>query len=169
MVQAFGAAPAAQQGPAEAPARAGRDQAKLKEGLKTTLLKLDFNPLEFWAWQNKFRIYYTTSRMNIADTEEQQGYFYLCISEYLQAVITRNAPTGAPNFQEEGQEDESCLDVLAREFNKKYPLPTRRYELFMMPQPKGKIMLFYINTPLKAADIANIYELTPDELLITLT
>ena len=47
MVQALGAAPAAQQGPAGAPARAGGDQVKLKEGLKPTMLKLDFNPQEF--------------------------------------------------------------------------------------------------------------------------
>ena len=39
----------------------------------------------------------------------------------------------------------------------------------MIPQPKGKTMLVYISTLLEAADIANIYELTPDELLITLT
>ena len=39
----------------------------------------------------------------------------------------------------------------------------------MMRQPKGTTMLFYINTLLEAADIVNIYNLTPDELLITLT
>ena len=42
MVQALGAVPAAQQGPADAPARAGVDQVKLKEGLKPTVLTLDF-------------------------------------------------------------------------------------------------------------------------------
>ena len=62
-----------------------------------------------------------------------------------------------------------CFDNLVREFNTKYPLSTRRYKLFMMRQPKGKTMSFYINTLLEAADIANIYELTPDKLLITLT
>ena len=35
----------------------------------------------------------------------------------------------------------------------------------MMRQPKGKTMLFNINTLLEAADIANIYELPPDKLL----
>ena len=39
-----------------------------------------------------------------------------------------------------------CFDELAREFNKKYPLSTRRYELFIMWQPKDKMMSFYINT-----------------------
>ena len=87
----------------------------------------------------------------MADTEEQQGYIYLCISEHLQPVITRNTPTGATNFREEGQEDESCFDELAREFNKQYPLLTRQYELFMMRQSKGKMMWYYINTLLKAA------------------
>ena len=43
-VEASGAAPAAQQGPKAAPARAGWDQVKLKEGLKPTILTLDFNP-----------------------------------------------------------------------------------------------------------------------------
>ena len=83
------------------------------------MLTLDFNPQEFQAWQNKFWIYYRTSRMNTADTEEQRGYFYLCISEHLQALITRNTRTGATIFQEDGQEDESCFDKLAREFIKK--------------------------------------------------
>ena len=44
MVQALKAASVAQQGPADAPARAGVDQVKLKEGLKPTVLTLDFNP-----------------------------------------------------------------------------------------------------------------------------
>ena len=74
MVEALGAAPATHD-QAAAPAR---DQVKLKEGLKPTVLTLDFNPLEFQAWQNKFRIYYRTLRMNTADTEEQRRYFYSC-------------------------------------------------------------------------------------------
>ena len=39
----------------------------------------------------------------------------------------------------------------------------------MMQQLKGKTMSFYINALLEAADIADIYQLTPDKLLITLT
>ena len=97
IVEALGAVPAAQR-LANAPARAGRNQVKLKEGLKPTVLTLDFNPQEFQAWQNKFRIYYQTSKINTANVEEQQGYFYSCISEYLQAVITGNTPTGATIF-----------------------------------------------------------------------
>ena len=128
MVEALGAAPATHD-PAAAPARAGGDQMKLKEGLKPTVLTLDIYPLEFQAWQNKFKIYYRTSRMNTADNEEQRGYLYSCISEHLQAVITRNPPTGASIFQEEGQLDESCFEGLAREFHKKYPTSTRQYEL----------------------------------------
>ena len=77
-------------------------------------MKLDFNPQEFQAWQNKFRIYYKTSRKNTVDAEEQRGYFYSCISEHLQAVITRNMPAGATIFREEGQEDKACFDKLAR-------------------------------------------------------
>ena len=65
--------------------------------------------------------------------------------------------------------DESCFEGLAREFHKKYPISTRRYELFMMRQPKDKTMSHYINTLLEAAEITNIYELMPDELPITLT
>lgn len=143
---------------------------KLKEGLKQTILTLDFNPQKFQAWQNKFRIYYRTSRMNTADTEEQRGYFYSCISEHLQAVITRNIPAGANIFPKEGQEDEACFDELAKEFNLKYPLSTWRYEWFMMRQPyKGKTMSYYLNTLQEAADIVDIYQLTLYKLLITLT
>ena len=56
-----------------------------------------------------------------------------------------------------------------REFHKKYLISTCRYKLFMMRQPKSKSMSHYINTLLEAAEIANIYELTPDKLLIILT
>ena len=69
--------------------------------------------------------------MNMADVEEQRGYFYSCISE-------------GQIFREEGQQDEAYFDELAREFNKKYPLSTRQYQLFMMRQPKGKPMSYYI-------------------------
>ena len=101
--------------------------------------------------------------MNTADNEEQRGYFYSCISEHLQSIITRNTPTGASIFRKERQLNKSCFEGLAREFHKKYPISTRRYELFMMRQPKGKTMSHYIYTLLEAADIANIYELTPNE------
>ena len=107
--------------------------------------------------------------MNTADNEEQRGYFYSCISKHLQSVITRNTPTGASIFKEEGQLNESGFEGLAREFHKKYPISTCHYELFMMRQPKGKTMSHYISTLLVAADIANINTLTPDKLLITLT
>ena len=50
---------------AAAPARAGGDQVNLIEGLKPTVLTLDFNPLEFQAWQNKFKIYYRLSLIHI--------------------------------------------------------------------------------------------------------
>ena len=73
LVQALGAALTAQQGPEEDPARAGGDQVKLKEGLNTTVLTLEFNPQEYQGWQNKFWIYYRMSRMSTADTEEQRG------------------------------------------------------------------------------------------------
>ena len=49
MVEALGAALATHD-QAAAPARAGGDQVKLKEGLKPTVLTLDSNPLEFQAW-----------------------------------------------------------------------------------------------------------------------
>ena len=48
VIEALGAAPAPQD-PAAAPAQAGGDQVKLKEGLKPTVLTLDFSPLEFQA------------------------------------------------------------------------------------------------------------------------
>ena len=70
MIKALGAAPATQD-QAAAPARVGGDEVKLKEGLKHTVLTLDFNPLEFQAWQNKFKIYYRTLWMKTADPEEQ--------------------------------------------------------------------------------------------------
>ena len=38
-----------------------------------------------------------------------------------------------------------------------------------MRQPKGKTMSYYIKTLLEVADIANIYQLSLDKLLITLT
>ena len=101
-----------------APGQAGGNQVKLKEGLKPTVLTLDFSPLEFQTWQNKFRIYYRTSRMNTANNKEQRSYFYSCISVHLQSVITRNTPTRATIFIEEGQQDESCFEGLAREFHK---------------------------------------------------
>ena len=44
-----------------------------------------------------------------------------------------------------------------------------RYGLFMMRQPKGKPMSIYINKLLEAADFADIYQLTMDKILITLT
>ena len=116
IVELLGATPNPLNEPGAAPARTARDEVKLKKGLKPTTLTLDFKPKEFQAWQNKFKIYYRTSRMN---TAEKRGYFYSCISEHLKAVILRNTPAGANIFREEGQQDKACFDELVKEFSKK--------------------------------------------------
>ena len=84
--------------PGSMPARASGDYVKLKEGLKPTTLMLNFNPQEFQAWQNKFKIYYRTSHMNMGDAKEQRGCFHSCISEHLQAVNLKKHPRGSKHL-----------------------------------------------------------------------
>ena len=105
----------------------GGDQVKLKEGLKPTMLTLDFNPQEFQAWQNKFRIYHQTLRMHTADAKEQRDLLLTLLANWRTLAHFQSSahlPAGANIFHEEGQEDEACFDQLTKEFNKKYPLST---------------------------------------------
>ena len=46
---------------------------KPKTDLKPKTLTLDFNPQEFQAWQEKFKIYYQASRMANGSIGEQAG------------------------------------------------------------------------------------------------
>ena len=142
---------------------------KPKTDLKPKTLTLDFNPQEFQAWQEKFKIYYQASRMANGSIGEQRGYLYSCIEESLQASISRSLDPEAPVFRsDELDETEVCMDILENEFEKKFPTATRRFELFGMKQPRGKPMSTFLNTMLDAADMANIYTMSTDELMITL-
>ena len=143
---------------------------KPKENLKPKTLTMEFKPQEFQSWQDKYKIYYTASRMNNGSNLEQRGYLYSCIEESLQANISRTLPETAEIFRtDDNDETPVCFDILEGEFERKYPTATRRYDLFSMRQPKGKSMSTFYNSLLDAADTANIYTMSTAELIITLS
>ena len=143
---------------------------KPKADLKPKTLMLNFNPQEFQAWQEKFKIYYQASRMAYGSIGEQRGYLYSCIEESIQASISRSLDPEAPVFRvDKMDETEECMDILENEFEKKFPTATGRFELFGMKQLRGKPMSAFLNAMLDAADMANIYTMTTDELMITLS
>ena len=151
-------------------ASADEGSVKPKENLKPKTLTMEFKPQEYQSWQDKYKIYYTASRMANGSNLEQRGYLYSCIEESLQANIGRTLPETAEIFRtDEADDTPVCFDVLDDEFERKYPTATRRYDLFSMKQPRGKSMSSFYNSLLDAADTANIYTMTTAELIITLT
>ena len=65
----------------QVPFRANADEGsvKPKENLKPKTLTMEFKPQEYQSWQDKYKIYYTASRMAIGSNLEQRGYLYSCI------------------------------------------------------------------------------------------
>ena len=67
-------------------AAAGLDRRfKINDSLKPFKLNRDHNPIEFRAWCTQFRSFYTTSRLETLEIEEQQAYFRICLDPNLEA------------------------------------------------------------------------------------
>ena len=60
------------------------------------------------------------------------------------------------------------MNALDHDFKIRYPITSRRNELFSSSHPKGQPMSTHINNILAKADEADFHRATPEELMATL-
>ena len=101
---------------------------KPNQALKPDELTATSKPTQFTAWLERFRTYYSSSRMRYASNEEQHQYLYACISSELRARIKPKVTGATPIFKHQTNAHLSLEEMLTQEFHTLYPLTTRRFE-----------------------------------------
>ena len=71
-------------------------------------------------------------------------------------------------YEDEIDEDETCLDIIDAEFIKRYPITTRCHDLIQQRQQRGQPLTTYINNMLALGRDANIARLQPEDWLANL-
>ena len=106
----------------------GDDKCKPNQALKPDELSATSKPTEYAAWLERFRTYYSSSRMGSASYEEQHQYIYACMSAELRTRIKQHVRPNTPVIKNPYGQHKSIEEMLTEEFRTLYPLTTRRFE-----------------------------------------
>jgi hypothetical protein len=136
---------------------------KANEALKPKVLTRESTPVELHSWLEKFRAYYSTSRMNLASIPEQQAYFRICLDPYLDARLRDKIQETTPIFS---QNEDSCIGFLEAEFLLKYPVFTRRLDFFQERQQAGQAFTDFASKIRHKGDESELPALTVDEIYV---
>ena len=71
-------------------------------------------------------------------------------------------------YEDEIDEEETCLDIIDAELIKRYPITTRRHNLIQQRQQRGQPLTTYINNLLALGRDADIARLRPEDCLANL-
>ena len=82
--------------------------------------------------------------------------------------VTAQGDTPIMTYEDEPEEEETCLDIIDAEFIKRYPITTRRHDLIQQWQQKGQPLTAYINNMLALGRDADIAQLRPEDWLANL-
>ena len=145
----------------------GRDpQIKIRESLKPEKLKLDFSPMEHRRWTAQLKTFFAASNLQFAPYQEQIGYLHMCLDTNLSNHVSVTALGDTPimDYEDDLEDETTCLDIIDAEFVKKYPITTRRHDLIQQRQQRGQPLTTYINNMLALgtdADIACLLYTSP--------
>ena len=73
--------------------------------------------------------------------------------------MTTQGDTPIMAYEDDLEEEETCVDIIDAEFIKRYPITTRRHDLIQQRQQQGQPLTAYINNMLalgRDADIAQL-------------
>ena len=82
--------------------------------------------------------------------------------------VTAEGDTPIMTYEDEIDEEETCLDIIDAEFIKRYPITTRRHDLIQQRQQRGQPLTTYINNMLALGRDADIARLRPEDWLANL-
>ena len=101
---------------------------KPNQALKPDELTAASKPTDYAAWLERFKTYYSSSRMGSASYEEQHQYIYACMSAELRTRIKQHVRPNTPVIKNPYGQHKSIEEMLTEEFRTLYPLTTRRFE-----------------------------------------
>ena len=126
--------------------------------------------MEYRRWTAQIKTFFAASNLQYAPYQEQIGYLHMCLDANLSNHVSVTAQGDTPIMIYEDQIDEeiTCLDIIDAEFIKRYPLTTRRHDLIQQRQQKGQPLTAYINNMLALGRDADIAQLSPEDWLANL-
>ena len=145
----------------------GRQQARAKpnEALRPFKLTKDHTPVELASWIAKFKAYFSNSNFAVCTVAEQQAYFKNVIDVNLETRIADRVMQDTPVFSDRANIP-SCMSILEEEFDSRYPLFTRRFNLFNHKQGEGQLFSDFAADVRAQADRARLHDLTPNDLVM---
>ena len=156
--------------PPPAPAAvAGAAQAQNERGpkavptLKPDPLSRDHNPVEFENWKKAFIAYYTASNLDKAKPIEQQAYIRSCTDAYLMSRIQSDLNEATLAYSTD-RTTKTCLTLLTAEFEKIYPIFSRRYEYYESRQADGQQFSDWAHELRLLGDEAKLEEMTVEDI-----
>ena len=144
-------------------------QAKIRpnDSLKPFTLLTSHTPVQLRNWIRKYRTYYSSSNMHMADIKEQQAYFMDCLGSYLETRIQTKIRDTTPIFRDgdEGAEV-SCMELLEDAFIVIHPILTRQFSFFQSSQQPGQLFSDWAASLTAIGDEADLPSLTTDGLYV---
>ena len=141
------------------PTQNNHQRAKINDSLKPFKLTQENNPVELRNWLKQFRAFYTTSRLDTLDVENQQAYFRICIDAALEEKLFPLIDTNTPIFGNGG-----CLELIEDEFAKSYPLVKRRNEYYGLKHESGQKFSEFASKLLRLGAEADLGNLGIDDM-----
>ena len=113
---------------------------------------------------------FAPSKLQYASYQEHIGYLHMCLEPNLSnhVSVTAQGDTPIMMYEDEIDEEESCLGIIDAEFVKRYPITTRRHDLIQQRQQWGQPLTAYINNMLALGRDTDIGRLRPEDWLANL-
>ena len=149
---------------AVAAAAAAAAKVKIQDSLGPFILTKEHDPTEVRAWLRQVDNYFPASNLQVAALKEQQAHFFKYVDFNLIAPFEGNI---GPATEVIGGPD-SCIGLLKRDRDRRYPPFNRRHMLFKIEQHKGEAFSDMDVRLRQAADEAAFERLNADELYVQL-
>ena len=123
----------------------GASSLKVQDSLKPFVLSKEHSVLEFSQWKKEFRAFYSASKLEKLDISGQQAFFRKYIESNLLSVLeTKITRTTTVFDNDNAPGTDSCFQLLEDEFQLRYPLVARRFQLFSIRQAEGETFTEYM-------------------------
>ena len=126
--------------------------------LKPDIFKISDNPQVFREFRERWASWFDTSRVFTMTLEQQQNVFLRNLDENLAILLRIKVEKGVTTM-------EQCMNLLKAEFNDRWPLLARRYEVMTYKQAPGQEYSIYLGNLIEKSKEADIDDMTPQETM----
>ena len=137
---------------------------RINESIRPFKLKKDDAPLSMDSWKRRFKVWYNSSNMHLCPIDEQHEYFLSCLDESLGRSIGLDILPTMPIYGKDGAN--GCMELLTQEFDKNFPIFTRRVVFFSTGQGHTESKMDWINKLRLLGDQSEINTMTPDNMYV---